>query len=158
MAKRISNKQVATQVQEALRLRFGRAKALPGWKLGEQLGLGAGERAVSRIRSAVRILRREGNVIVAAVTPDQGGEQAGYFYAKTAAEYHRYMGPFRHRAMDILETLKAMDAAAEKLWGAQSRLDQVGMGQGEMVLGDPVQDHANVGGPLWYEVGEEALA
>ena len=65
------------------------------------------------------------------------------------------MGPFRHRALDILETLKPMDAAAELLWGAQARLDQVGMGQTEMELGDPDDDRANVGGPLWWEVDAE---
>lgn len=156
LAKSLTTEQVARRVQEALHMHFGRARALPGWKLGELLGLGTGEHAVSRVRSAVRLLRREGNVIVAAVTPDDGGNAPGYFYAKSAAEYHRYMGPFRHRAMDILETLKPMDAAAERLWGAQSRLDQVGTGQLEMLLGDPEDELADAGGPRWYEVGENA--
>lgn len=103
----------------------------------------------------MRTLRRDGNVIVAAVTPDDVGNEPGYFYARTAAEYQRYMGPFRHRAMDILETLKAMDAAAERLWGAQARLDQVGTGQLEMAMGDPEDDRASVGGPLWWQVDAE---
>jgi len=147
---------VQGRVKEALRFHWGRHRAIPGWKLGEQIGLGSGERAVSRVRSAVRSLKREGNVIVAAVTEDDGGGP-GYFYANNADEYHRYMGPFRHRALDILETLRLMDAAAELLWGAQARLDQVGMGQTEMQLGDADDDRANVGGPLWYEVGAAAF-
>ena len=157
VAKRVTKKQVAQRVQDELQLRFGRMRAIPGWKLGEVVGLGTGERAVSRIRVAVRLLRREGKLIVASVTPDDSGAQSGYFYAKTADEYRRYMGPFRHRALDILETLKPMDAAAEKQWGARSRLDQVGVGQLEMGLEDPDMDLANVGGPLWYEVGEIAF-
>ena len=157
VAKRVTKDQIARRVQDELRLRFGRMRAIPGWKLGELVGLGTGDRAVSRIRVAVRMLRREENVIVASVTPDDSGAQAGYFYAKTADEYRRYMGPLRHRALDILETVKAMDAAAERQWGAQSRLDQVGVGQLEMGLEDPDQDLANVGGPLWYEVGEIAF-
>ena len=141
-----------------MQMRFGRGRAVPAWKLGQQIGLGSGDHAVSRIRSVIRTLRRQGKVIVAAVTADDVGNEPGYFYARTAAEYQRYMGPFRHRAMDILETLKAMDAAAELLWGAQARLDQVGTGQLEMALGDDQDDRAKVGGPLWWQVEARSQA
>ena len=153
--KRKTTEDLERRVAKAVELRFGRSRAIPAWKLGEQIGLGTGDHAVSRIRSVIRTLRREGKVIVAAVTTDDVGNQPGYFFARTAAEYQQYMGPFRHRAIDILATLKAMDAAAEKLWGAQARLDQMGSGQAAMDLGEPDDDRAKVGGPLWWEVDAE---
>lgn len=152
MSKAMSGEEVQAAVVRALLFRFGRAKALPGYQIAENIGLGTSEKGVATVRKAVRGLRRKGRLIVAAVTQDDQGNEPGYFFAASADEYRRYMGPFRHRAMDILATIRPMEEAAAVMWGHKGRLDQVGVGQLEMQLGDPDAELANAGGPRWWEV------
>ena len=152
MSKAMSSAEVQEAVVRALLFKFGRAKALPGYQIAASIGLGQSEKSVAIVRKAVRALRRKGRLIVAAVTKDEQGNEPGYFFAASADEYRRYMGPFRNRALDILATIKPMEERAALTWGHKARLDQIGVGQLEMQFEHPHAEVGNAGGPLWWEV------
>jgi len=83
-----------------------------------------GKYADRPVREAIRQLRQDGRLILSSV-----GQQPGYFLAATAEEWEEFRdGNLRPRALDILETAKAMGQAAAARWGGV--LD---LGDGERV-------------------------
>ena len=83
-----------------------------------------GKYADRPVREAIRQLRQQGHLILSSV-----GREPGYFLAASRQEWEEFRdGNLRPRALDILETAKAMGQAAASRWGGV--LD---LGDGESV-------------------------
>lgn len=66
------------------------------------------------VREAIRQLRRDGHLILSSV-----GSHPGYYMAANVEEWRAFCDSnLRPRAFDILETVKAMTAAAGRTFGA----------------------------------------
>lgn len=91
----------------------GREKAISRTKLLVMLqdrGCYTSERAV---RLAIHALRRDGCLICSAP-----GEDGGYYLAATHDEFLDFCNRELHpKAMDLLETERAMKASAKRIWG-----------------------------------------
>lgn len=81
------------------------------------------------VREAIRQLRRDGHLILSSISPPYG-----YFLAASREEWCEFRDRnLRPRAMDILETAKAMAEAAQRRYGSTAALDlekveQLGLG------------------------------
>lgn len=86
----------------------GRQRAIKAKELAAKLG--ETERLV---RATISGLRKQGHLILSAVQ-----EPYGYFTAETYDEWREFRnGNLRPRALDILETDRAMNEAARQRWG-----------------------------------------
>lgn len=75
-----------------------------------RLGFRAHER---QVREAIKNLRREGFLICSAA-----GEDGGYYMAKDRQEYDEFRQvEFAAKITDMSETMRAMDRAAERVFG-----------------------------------------
>lgn len=91
----------------------GRSNAIKARVLAA--GVGEDERTV---RAAIQSLRKDGVLILSAISPPYG-----YFVAETAEEWREFRHQnLRARALDILETDKAMAQAARKRFGPAVQL------------------------------------
>lgn len=71
------------------------------------------------VREAIRGLRQDGHLILSSVR-----SPAGYFLAANAGEWEQFRDRnLRPRALDILETSRAMGQAAQVRWGGQLALE-----------------------------------
>jgi hypothetical protein len=84
-------------------------------------GRGLGAATFDRnLRSAIQQLRKEGNLICSS-----SGE-GGYYLARDMAEYEEFAtGEYRAKIVDMSETLRAMDTAAEKRFGKTAPAGQM---------------------------------
>jgi hypothetical protein len=72
-----------------------------------------------RVREAIKMLRRDGCLILSSV-----GKNPGYFLAANEVEWKEFRdGNLRPRALDILETSRAMTRAAQREFGGQAGLN-----------------------------------
>ena len=91
--------------------------------LARTLGEGTGKYSDRRVRIAISQLRKAGYLILSSV-----GSKPGYFLAANAEEWRAFRHTnLRARALDILETDRAMAAAARSYFGdtVQLQLDLV---------------------------------
>ena len=87
----------------------GRRRAVKAMDLALKLG----ESDDRGVRAAISQMRKEGHLILSAVS-----EPYGYFMAETAQEWREFRKDnLRARAMNILDTDRAMKQAAERRWG-----------------------------------------
>ena len=99
-------------VLDLLSQHVGAGMAIQARAIAGACGL-RGRYADRPVREAVRQLRQEGHLILSSV-----GREPGYFLAATAEEWEQFRdGNLRPRALDILETAKAMGQAAADRWG-----------------------------------------
>ena len=103
----------AKAVLQILRGCVGRENAMTGSFIAWQLGR-RDKYAYRPVQAAIRNLKRDGHLIVAAMDE----EPRGYFIAATAEEWNRYSRPFLSRAKDIWETARVMEKSAAAKFGA----------------------------------------
>lgn len=100
-------------VLRVLASRIGRDRAVGRKELTAlvgRLGFHAHER---QVRETIKQLRRDGHLICSAA-----GEDGGYYMAKDRQEYNEFrQAEFAAKIVDMNETLRAMDAAAERQFG-----------------------------------------
>lgn len=91
----------------------GKEYALGGSRLVARLEL-SGHRTNERaVRQAIHDLRRDGHLICSAP-----GEDGGYYLAASLQEFDEFIQRELHpKAMDLLETERAMKASARRVWG-----------------------------------------
>jgi predicted transcriptional regulator len=100
------------QVLEILSEHVGADSAIKAKDIARRLGL-TGKYSDRPVREAVKQLRREGHLVISSVTVPYG-----YFLAATEEEWLEFRDRnLRPRAMDILETSRAMGLAAKGRWG-----------------------------------------
>ena len=107
----------AVVLQEAilgiLQEHVGASNAIRARVLTERLGEGVGKYSDRRVRIAIAQLRKAGHLILSSV-----GSRPGYFLAANEQEWRAFRhANFRARALDILETDKAMALAARGYFG-----------------------------------------
>lgn len=100
-------------ILRVLSYRRGRARAIGRMGLVaevQRLGIRATER---QTREAIKGLRRSGHMICAAA-----GEGGGYYLAESLVEYREFrQSELAAKISDLSETMRAMDASAEREWG-----------------------------------------
>jgi len=104
------------QVMRILRAHVGRQRAIPAGEIARRLQL-RGRYADRPVRAAIRVLRREGKLILSTTK-----SPAGYFLAASADEWRQYGRPMRSRALDLLKTVGEMDQAASAEFGTPEEL------------------------------------
>lgn len=104
-------------VMDLLSRHVGSRKAITAAEMCAALGL-RGKYADRPVRAAIQTLRREGHLIVSSV-----GNTPGYYIAETEDEWLEFRDRnLRPRALDILETSRAMGQAAQQRWGPARQL------------------------------------
>ena len=104
-----------TDVLRILKQHVGAHQAIKASEIAKRL-----DRKDDRIiRETIRQLRREGHLILSSITPPYG-----YFIAATEDEWFEFRDRnLRPRALDILETARAMGEAAERRYGSTAGID-----------------------------------
>jgi len=75
-----------------------------------------------QLRQAIHDLRRDGHLICSAP-----GEDGGYYLAASHEEFLEFCNRELHpKAMDLLETERAMKASARRVWGDAVQLSLMG--------------------------------
>lgn len=93
--------------------RIGRENAIGRKELTELVGRHGFRAHERQVRETIKALRREGHLICSAA-----GEDGGYYLAKDKREYDEFrQAEFAAKIVDMNETLRAMDAAAERQFG-----------------------------------------
>jgi len=111
-------KEKAATLEDRVRIELeeshvGRQNAIKARVLARKLG--EPERVV---RATIQALRKDGALILSAISPPYG-----YFVAETAEEWREFRHQnLRARALDILETDKAMAKAARERFGPAVQL------------------------------------
>jgi len=118
--------QDAQSLQEAilaiLQHHVGANRAIKAADIAHSLGR-RGKYADRPIREAIKTLRRDGYLILSSIR-----EPYGYFLAATESEWQDFRDTnLRPRALDILETAKAMSHAAQRQWGATAAIIQLNL-------------------------------
>jgi len=104
-------------VRKILLNHVGAANPIKARDLARCLGR-QGRYADRPIREAIRSLRKDGHLIMSSV------QAPAYFLAQDAEEWERFRDSnLRPRALDILETARAMGQAAQVRWGGQLALE-----------------------------------
>lgn len=102
-------------VLHLLQRHVGADRAVKALDIAQTLGLSTDR----TVREAIRQLRREGHLILSSVNPPYG-----YFLAANREEWCEFRDRnLRPRAMDILETARAMGEAAQRRYGSTAALD-----------------------------------
>ena len=102
-------------VLNILRSRIGARRAIQAREIARRLN----HKSDRAVREAVRQLRREGHLILSSISPPYG-----YFLAATATEWIEFRDRnLRPRALDILETARAMGEAAQRRYGVTAGID-----------------------------------
>ena len=72
-----------------------------------------------RTRNAIREMRKKGVLILST-----GGNNGGYYMAKSLDEYYEFRDhEFKSKALDMLETVSAMDASAAEQFGKVDQME-----------------------------------
>jgi hypothetical protein len=72
-----------------------------------------------RTRNAIREMRKKGVLILSS-----GGNNGGYYMAGSLDEYYQFRDrEYKSRALDILETVSAMDASAAEQFGEVNQME-----------------------------------
>jgi len=105
-------------IVEILQGHVGADSAIKAQQIAKQVGR-IGRYADRPIREAIRSLRQDGWLILSST-----GEPAGYFLAETEGEWVEFRDRnLRPRALDILQTARAMGDAAGIRWGEATQLE-----------------------------------
>jgi hypothetical protein len=111
-------KELKAAVLDILVSHVGACDPIKARDIARRLGR-TGRYADRPIREAIRALRKEGFLILSSVR-----SPAGYFLAANAGEWEQFRDSnLRPRALDILETSRAMGQAAQVRWGGQLALE-----------------------------------
>ena len=103
---------------EILQEHIGADSAIKAQQIAKQLNR-TGRYADRPVREAIRGLRKDGWLILSSVS-----SPAGYFLAETEEEWIAFRDRnLRPRALDILETSRAMGDAAGIRWGEATQLE-----------------------------------
>ena len=102
-------------VLNILRSRIGARRAIQAREIARRLN----HKSDRAVREAVRQLRRDGHLILSSISPP-----CGYFFAATETEWIEFRDRnLRPRAIDILQTARAMGEAAEHRYGETAGID-----------------------------------
>ena len=105
-------------IVEILQGHVGADSAIKAQQIAKQLNR-TGRYADRPIREAIRALRQDGWLILSSV-----GNSPGYFLAETEEEWVKFRDRnLRPRALDILQTARAMGDAAGIRWGDATQLE-----------------------------------
>lgn len=111
-------------ILDVLQFHIGHENAISRTKLLNDLGLhGFHFDDDRKVRLCISQMRKEGQQICST-----GGEDGGYWLGAGKEEVFEFTSKeYRSRALDMLETAKAMEDAAEKRWGRYSPEKQINM-------------------------------
>ena len=111
-------KELRKDVLAIIAIHIGADNPIKADEIAEMVGL-KGKYRDRRVREAIKLLRRDGCLILSSV-----GKTPGYFLAANEVEWKEFRdGNLRPRALDILETSRAMTQAAQREFGGQAGLD-----------------------------------